>query len=1174
MKKNFEQRILILFASILLILNYESYSGKIELSPEKDSILNVILDIGKQRKPAQRGIFFYEQRAYPFKEIPSSARVKAIEDAQKLLYNKFDNELILAQEPEWRCIGPFNIGGRVRTVVHHPNQEGVVYIGAAAGGIWKTTDAGKSWMPLFDNENSISMGALAIDPNNPNVLYAGTGEAAQNIDAYLGSGMYKSADAGNTWVLKGLTTVGSFCRVFVHPKNSNIVYAGAMKSGNGVWKSTDAGESWMRMLESSISDLSINPDNPDELVAAVYGQGIAFTSDGGNNWIMRNNGLPTGLGRISVQYAPSNPNILYALMEVNTTSDVIIAEIYKTTNKGNLWIRSYLGNANFFNNQGFYNNYLQVHPTDPNIVLAGGIQLWRTSNGGVSWNIASDLQNGQGQIHVDQHCAAFNPKNPNQVYIGNDGGMYYSTNAGATWININNNLPITQFYAMAIDLTRVNRNYGGTQDNGTLSNFTNPDQWRWVMGGDGFDVLVDWKNPNIIYGEYPRGQMWRINFSTNSYDLIGNGIPNSDEGLWHSPMAMSTYDPKILYHGRSSIYVSYNGGDYWYAIKNTSQANAKFSAIEVSPINGEILFAGRNQGDILVSTDMGENWTLVSANKGLPLRYVTDFACSWKDDKVAYVTFSGYNCSHVFKTTNLGQTWIDISQGLPDVPVNSIVIHPENEKILFIGTDIGVFATFDDGLNWYPYGRGLTRSPVVDLKIHTNKVILPNMVLRAATHGRSIWEIEIPTDYAPTPQITVPSGGEKYTSTTTQSIVWFGFSLPVKVEVSLDDGQNWNIIAQNVNANSIEWKIPSRPTTNARIRVTSESNPNQIKVTNQFTILLKDKGSVLFSTQMPYTPYGLALDAKGGLWTTTFGSNKIIKLNPKTFAIEKTLSVPGDTLTDLAFDKQRGIIYVHRMFNTQGGGGLIYVIDTNGTLLNQMTSPASVYPIGIELVDDKLIVGDRDGQRFFYLTDPKSGAILNMYRNACQDRYGPRGLDYDGKEFLYQVCTFFSGGSGTLENAYIQKIHKSDLGTELERIRLESLYGLINGRGIAYDPEDKNFWVSDFGGTIYKIAGFETILSIADNEKATREKVQVLIYPNPIKDFGNLYIQSSEDLYVNVYLQDILGNKVANLYSDFLYKNQEITIPIQKQHLPQGLYFIVIYNGNNPVVTKKLIISN
>ncbi len=1172
MKKKVKQNLLLLFLSLLLIVNYESYSRKLEQSPEQDSILNHILEIGKQRKPAQRGIFFYEQRAFPFKHIPSTARIKAIEDAQKLLLNKFDNEYLLAQEPEWRCIGPYNIGGRVRTVVHHPTHDSVVYIGAAAGGIWKTTDGGKSWTPIFDNENSISMGALAIDHNNPEILYAGTGEAANNIDSYLGSGMYKSTDGGNTWILKGLTNVGSFSKVYVHPKNSNLIYAGAMKNGQGLWKSTDAGETWMRMLEASISDLSINPENTDELVSAVYGQGIAFTSDGGNNWIMKNNGLPIGLGRISVQYAPSNPNILYALMEVSTSSG-IIAEIYKTTNKGTLWIRSYQGNVSFFNNQGFYNNFIQVHPTDPNIVLAGGIHLWKTSNGGISWNMVMDLQNGQGQIHVDQHCAAFNPKNPNQVYIGNDGGMYYSTNAGNTWFNINNNLPITQFYAMAIDLSKVNRNYGGTQDNGTLSNFTNPDQWRWIMGGDGFDVLIDWNNPNIIYGEYPNGRMWRINFSNNSYDLIGNGIPDTDQGLWHSPMAMSTYDSKILYHGRSSIYISYNGGDYWYSIKNTSQGNAKFSAIKVSPINADILFAGTNQGHILVSNNMGENWTLVSSNKGLPLRYVTDFALSWEDENVAYVTFSGYNNSHVFKTTNLGQSWTDISQKLPDVPVNSIVIHPENSKILFLGTDIGVFVTFDDGLNWYPYGKGLTRSPVVDLKIHTNKVLIPNFLLRAATHGRSMWEIDIPTNHAPSPQITIPAGGEKYISTTVQKIVWYGFNLPVTVEYSFDDGITWNIIAKNVNSNSIEWQIPNKPTTNARIRVSSESNNNQIKVTNQFTILLKNKGSVLFSTQMPYTPYGLAYDGKGGLWTTTFGSNQIIKLNSQTFAIEKTLNVPGDTLTDLAFDKEKGIIYVHRMFNTQGGGGLIYIIDTNGTLIKQRPSPATEYPIGLEIVDGKLIVGDRDGQRFFYETDPDNGNILNIYRNACQDRYGPRGLEYDGKEFLFQVCTFFPSSSSSLENAYIQKIHKNDLGTELERIRLESLFGLINARGIAYDPSDKNFWISDFGGMIYKIAGFETIVSVFEKETTT-EKIYLHIYPNPIKDFGNIYLLAYENLNVNIYLQDLLGNKIARLFSNHISKNQEINIPIYRKDIPQGIYFIVIYNGKYPVITRKILISN
>lgn len=1169
---------LIIFIFIFLL-------GFGRLSAESDSPENQrfekILRAGDNSKAAQRGKFFKEHRAFPNNEILRELRINAINDAIQL-EKKLSSDAILSEQPEWRCIGPFNVGGRVRTIVHHPTKDGWVYIGAAAGGVWRTTDGGGNWEPLFDFENAIALGALAIDPNNPDILYAGTGEAANNIDAYLGAGIFKSTDGGQSWKVVGLTTVGSFSRIYVHPKNSNLIYAAAMKGGQGLWISTNAGATWAKKYDGSISDLTLHPTNPDELAIGVYGQGISFTYDGGENWFFRNNGLIDGMGRISVQYAPSDPDILYTLMEVSIDNNNI-GHIFKSSDGGGTWLQTYNGGISFFgtNNQGFYDNYIAVHPSNPKFVLAGGIDLYYTVNGGSSWDRTIRTVTS-GAIHVDQHCAAFNPMKPSEIYIGNDGGVYKTQNSAETWQNINNNLAITQFYAIGVDMSKPGRNYGGTQDNGTLSSYANPDLWQAVMGGDGFEVLVDPKNPNLVYGEWPNGDLWKIDFGSNTMKGIVKGITASDEGLWHSPMALNKKDPSILIHGRSGLYMSFNRGENWYKTVPETESNTKYSAMEISAVNDEVMWAGRNQGDIMMTEDLGDSWKNVSDNKGLSVRYVTDIATSNSDANTAYVTFSGYGAPHVFKTNDRGKSWVNISENLPDIPVNSIAIHPENEQMIFIGTDIGVFASINDGASWFPYGKGLPRSPIAEIEFHTNRLVLEDVVLRIATHGRSMWEINVPSQIAPNPEIVVPSGGEKYISSTKQMIRWWGFDLPVKVEVSYNDGQDWTIISESDNSFEIEWTVANIATINGRVRISSVVNPNQIRISNSFTVKIKEKGSVLRNGKVSYIPYGLAYDGKNGLWTTSFGSNKIIKLNATDLSVEKTLTVSGDTLTDIALDMDKGWIYVHRMYNTQGGGGIIYVIDTNGNQIRSRPSPADTYPIGLEYVDNKLIIGDRDGQRNLYVTNPESGQILQTVKNPCQLRYGPRGLSYDGTRYLYQVCTYFPSSSNSLEDAYIIKIDKNDLKTEVERLRLEDFNGLINGRGISYDVNDKNFWISDYGGNIYKIAGFETIVGIDEKTDADNSiKTELLIYPNPASEQISVSISGAASIFnsfnqvdgnITIELIDILGNRLLSYTFDGIDDLRNINLSLN--NFDNGVYnLVLIYQGQTIDSEKILIIK-
>ncbi|MDW7997630.1 MAG: hypothetical protein RMJ46_08160 [Bacteroidota bacterium] len=1068
--------------------------------------------LGKEN-PREREEAFRLPRAYPFERIPEGARLRALEQTRAMAI-KAGKVALQASQPRWKPIGPFTVGGRIRTVVHHPTKEGWVYIGAAAGGIWRTTNGGQTWTPIFDDGNSLSFGALAIDPRNPDILYAATGEMSGNIDSYLGAGIFKSTDAGESWTPIGLTHVGAFSKIEVHPLNPNLIVAGATKSFAGFWRSTNAGRTWTRTFTGSITDVSINPNDTLEFFISVGGRGVYRSTDGGLTWNFKSDGLPSVLGRVCVQQAPSDPNLLYALVEQDGGGGT--AAIYKSSNRGQSWQLSYQGQSSFFNGQGWYNAYVVIHPTNPNIVLAGGIDIYRTTDGGATWTNVTYGYSG-GHVHVDQHAAAFNPLNPNIVYAGNDGGMYRSTDAGATWVAINNGLEVTQFYAMAVDQSRDNVNYGGTQDNGTLGN--RGSNWGMVAGGDGFFVAIDHDNPDIIYGEFPNGDLWKRNLATGSFQRITTGIDPNDPAYWSAPLVMDPTNSQTLYHGRQRLYATYNGGTSWEPI--SPRMNASITAIGVSAAAPHILFIGSMRGEVWRTTDGGQTWSNVGKN-GLPNRFVTDFALSEQEPGTVYVTFSGFGAGHVWRSTNSGETWQDISYGLPDIPVNAIVIDPQDEQRIFVGTDVGVFASLDGGATWFPYGTGLPRAPVVDLAIHFNR-----RVLRAATHGRSMWEVPLPTEPITEPAVTAPAGGEVFVVGSPVIISWHGFTAPVRVEFSADDGQTWELIAENIASTVLRWIAPNRPTLWARVRVSSQASPQQVRVTPTFTVMERQRGAILQQTAVVHVPYGIASDGRGGLWTTSFYTPYLYKLNAVTLQIEKEVRVPGgDSLyTDITMDRSSGTLYVHKLHGTGSGtSGSILVLDTTGRLLRQYPSPAR-YPTGIAWYRGKLFVAERDGPQQLYVVNPTTGTVEATYTNPSRVPLGPRGLTADEAEgLLYHISTDFSGNS--LVGAHLLKIPLPLPSTVTDSLLLSSQRGTaLNARGVDYDPQDKGFWITDFNGSIYKIAGFQTAVSAPEPQKPGAGRL-LFIASNPASESVQVWLRCEEKLgnkRLRIELYDLLG---------------------------------------------------
>jgi photosystem II stability/assembly factor-like uncharacterized protein len=482
--------------------------------------------------------------------------------------------------------------------------------------------------------------------------------------------------------------------------------------------------------------------SPSRRKAGGITSGIYRSTDMGATWSELTSGLPSGanVGRSGITICQSNTNILYAIY---TDSIGYFDAVYKTTDGGNSWFQtSGQPPYSLYYSFGWYFGQIRVHPSNPDIVFVLGVPLYRTTNGGNSWSDASGIQ------HVDHHALEFDMTNLDHVVDGNDGGVYTSSNGGSVWTK-SYNLPITQFYAATIDPLNPERTYGGTQDNGTLRTMTgNLNDWEMIYGGDGFYCIVDYTNANIIYAESQYGNLGKSTNGGNNFYSATNGISSSDRTNWSTPVIMDPNDHLVLYYGANRLYKTTDGAGYWNAISGDltdgpGSGNLTYgtiTTIAVARTDGNVTYVGTDDANVWVTTNGGTNWT--SINTGLPDRWVTRVAVDPNDAAIAYVTFSGYRhdsyIPHVFRTTNYGTTWNDISSDLPEVPINVIVVDPENTAVLYIGTDYGVYYTTDEGGTWQPLGTGLPFSAVDDLVLHNGA-----RVLRAATHGRSFFEFDL-----------------------------------------------------------------------------------------------------------------------------------------------------------------------------------------------------------------------------------------------------------------------------------------------------------------------------------------------------------------------------------------------------------------------------------------------
>ena len=747
----------IIIASILVI------TGLIFLS-EKNSETNFHqrqLTLGKEY-PNE---WMYNQRAYPTNFINGEAMERAINQSKSILENRSTNG------SDWTFAGPLNTGGRITDIAISPENDDHFFVSTPVGGIFKTTNRGVSWTAVFDDVAKPSIGNMAIAPSNVQRIYAGTGEAngSATSGAFFGDGMYRSDDAGENWQHIGLDESNHIGRIVVDPTDPDRVFVAATgklydyNEERGIYKTENGGADWEQVLfvtdSTSAIDVAINTNNPNILFAAMwertrkpwqrdYGgitSAIHRTLDGGLTWeeLGTSNGLPASddqTGRIGVAISESDPSTVYARYTTNEITNFFDG-LYKSIDNGdNFTLVSDSSLDGVDSSFGWYFGNVRIHPTNPDEVYILGQRLFKTQNSGGNWSEIDGM-------HVDHHSMEYSRINPNTIVAGNDGGVYISENGGASWDKFTN-LPITQFYNIEVDFMQPERLYGGTQDNNTIRTLTEGfDDWSSIWGGDGFHVNVDPNDNSFVYAESQFGGLGRSTDGGNSFQGATDGIDFNDRNNWNTPVVLSPFNSEKVFYGTNRLYIS-DRAVLWNPISadltngqhpSGSLSYGTLTAIAPSYNNLDVIYTGSDDGMVSVTFDGGITWSTISDT--LPNRYVTSIAISPEDDQIAYATFSGFGLldydPHIFKTIDGGQTWTDISSNLPSIPVNDVILVPGGDLIL-VATDINVWYSQDDGLNWDILGNDLPFTIIRDLKYHS-----PTNTLYAGTFGRSIHKFDL-----------------------------------------------------------------------------------------------------------------------------------------------------------------------------------------------------------------------------------------------------------------------------------------------------------------------------------------------------------------------------------------------------------------------------------------------
>ena len=698
---------------------------------------------------------------------------------------------------KFRGIGPAFMSGRISDIAINPQKPSTWYVAVGSGGVWKTDNAGTTWAPLFDGEASFSIGCITLDPQNPQVVWVGSGENVGGRHVGYGDGIYRSEDGGKSWKNMGLKSSEHLSKIIVHPKDPNTVWVASQgplwsKGGErGVYKTIDGGKTWKRTLGDAAwigaTSLMIDPRDPELLYAATWqrhrtvagymgggpGTAIHRSTDGGETWQKLTQGLPDGnLGKIGLAISPQQPDVLYAAIELDRRSGAV----YRSSDRGASWTKMSDAVAGGTGPHYYQELYASPHQFD-RLYLVSNYTLTSDDGGKNFRTLKVDTR------HVDDHVIAFRADDPEYLIFGTDGGLYETFDRGTTWRRVAN-LPVTQFYKIAVDDAMPFYNiYGGTQDNSTQEGPSRTDNvngirnadWELVLGGDGHQPATEPGNPAIAYAEWQQGNLMRLDRTTGESVFIrpqaGPGEP-TERSNWDAPIVVSPHDPATLYFGTYRVWKSTDRGDSWIAISKDLTTHAErlqtpffgttqgwdnawdisamsafstITSLAVSPVKKGIIYAGTDDGLLQVTEDEGTSWRRVELKNlpGLPVTaFVNDIKADLFDPNTVLAVFDNHKTGdykpYIFRTADMGRTWSSLAGNLPDRTLLWRVVQDHvNPLLLFLGTESGVYTSTDGGRKWAALKGGLPTIPVRDIAIQRRE---NDLVL--GTFGRGIFILD------------------------------------------------------------------------------------------------------------------------------------------------------------------------------------------------------------------------------------------------------------------------------------------------------------------------------------------------------------------------------------------------------------------------------------------------
>ncbi|MCX6230012.1 MAG: T9SS type A sorting domain-containing protein [Bacteroidetes bacterium] len=694
-------------------------------------------EIGRSKgwKQYKRWEYMMSPRVYP-----TGNRIEMASAWKSFNEYKAKHTLKTTSNSNWQALGPFappaNGGdaGRLNCIAFHPTNSNIIYVGSPSGGLWKTTDGGNNWISLTDNLPLVGVSSIVVDYSNPNIIYIATGDG-DGTDTYS-IGILKSTDGGLSFQTTGINYLVSgkrnIYKLIINPINPQVLLAA---TSSGIYKTINAGASWYNSLSGKVVDICYKPGDTNVIYAATN-SAFYKSPDGGENFDYKNISFVNAPSRIEI--AVSQANNAYVYLLTGKSSDQSFGGLYRSADSGETFsTRSTTPNLLGWNTSGsdtggqaWYDLSIAVSPTNAEEIYVGGVNHWKSSNGGTTWTMIAHWYGGGGKpyVHADVHSLKYNPSNV--LFSCSDGGVSFTSNGGTSWTAKNITLSIAQMYRLSVSATQPTTIVNGWQDNGT--NLLRNNTWTQIAGGDGTECIIDYTNPNIIYTSTPNGSIQRTDNGGSSYTSISSTMTNTETGLWVTPYIMDLNNNQTIYAGYNNVWKTIDKGNNWTKISNFTPT-IEIKSLAIAKSNSNYIYAAA-ENIMYKTTNGGSTW--INITPALLANAITYIAVSTSNPDVLWITLSGYSSGQkVLTSQNGGVNWTNYSGNLPNLPANCIAYQGQNNEGVYVGMDVGIYYRDTLLTDWVLYANNLPNVIVDELEISpsVNKI-------RAATFGRGLWE--------------------------------------------------------------------------------------------------------------------------------------------------------------------------------------------------------------------------------------------------------------------------------------------------------------------------------------------------------------------------------------------------------------------------------------------------